>query len=511
MSAFRSKSAKGSLLLSALLTFVACPAAAARAGGASRQTASAAAQTARATAPLAASADAPLAAADAAMRDGRFADAARQYEAWLKAHPDSAGVLLALGICYVQLGRREEAVPALRRHLKLAPGSVAGHAALGVALLDGARDAEAKAELETAVRLDPKQRDAAGALARIYLTEGRAAEAAALLQPLAASAGDEETRVLLGEALLKSGRAREAAEMLERQLRADPRSAPQVYAAAAWARLKAGDLAAAAELCERGMRSYPDSEIEVVYLSLPAPLLAERIGERIKRLQESPDAAELIAVGRVLVDADPERKTRANEIAGRLLAHAVALAPGSASAHYNYGRALAQTDAARAGAEWEKALSLNPSDDLRLQILTQVGAANLALTNYEAAERAFREALEINRRLARRSPEAALEYVRFLQLRSRAAEAETLVGEILGWNPLSPQAHLERAKLLAAGAEWAGVVEEGEFVLRNAGEDLELQRGAHALLARAHRRLNQPEKARAHQAWLEEHQSAASP
>ncbi|HJQ35091.1 MAG TPA: tetratricopeptide repeat protein [Pyrinomonadaceae bacterium] len=511
MSAFRSKSAKGSLLLSALLTFVACPAAVAQTDGAARQTAAASVQTTRAAAPLAAPADAPLNAADAAMRDGRFADAARQYEVWLKSHPDAGGVLLALGICYVQLGRREDAVSTLRRHLKLAPGSAAGHAALGVALLDGARDTEAKAELETAVRLNPRQRDAVGALARIYLTEGKAAGAVALLRPLAASVPDEETRLLLADALVKSGQSREAAEMLERELRADPRSSPQVYAAAGWARLKSGDLAAAAELCERGMRIYPDSEIEAVYLSLPAPLLAERIGERIKRLQESPDAAELIAVGRVLTDADPARKTRANEIAQRLLAHAVTLAPGSASAHYNYGRALAQTDAQRARAEWEKALSLNPPDELRLKILVEVGAAGLDLSNYDAAERAFREALEVNRRLARHSPEAALDYVSFLQLRSRSAEAEALLDEVLGWNPLSPQAHLERAKLFAARAEWASVVEEGEFVLRNAGDDVELLRAAHFLLVRAHRRLNQPEKARQHQAWLEEHQSAALP
>ncbi len=446
-----------------------------------------------------------LASADAAMQAGRFADAAVAYEAWLKAHPDSKEVLLALGICYVQLERQNEAIATLRLYLKLVPRSAAGHAALGIALLDGAKTAEAKAELETAVRLNPKQRDAVEALARVYLVEGKAAKAISLLRPLVASGANDETRALLGDALIKAGQAQAAAAMLERALQANPLSTSQIYALTAWARLKAGDIAKAAEICERGMRIYPDSEIEAVYLSLPAPFLAERIGARIERLQKAPDVAELVAVGRVLVDADAHHKTRANEIAQRLLAHAIELAPDSASAHYNYGRALSRSSMERALREWEKALALHPGGELRLQILITIGVAKLDLSDFEAAERAFQGALEINRKLPRRKPEAMLEYVRFLQLRSRPAEAETLLHEILSWNPLSPQAHVERAKLLAARGQWDKVVEEGEFVLRNAGEDEELLRSAHVLLARAYYHLNQPEKAQRHRSWLESH------
>jgi len=447
----------------------------------------------------------PLASADAAMQAGRFADAAREYEAWLKAHPDSKEVLLALGICYVQLGRQDEAVATLRRHLKLAPKSAAGRAALGIALLDGAKTAEAKAELETAIQLNPKQVDVVEALARVYLIEGKAVEAATLLRPLAASGAGDETQALLGDALIKVGQPRDAAAMLERRVQANPRSTSRIYAMTAWAHLKAGDIAKAAEFCERGMRIYPDSEIEAVYLSLPAPFMAERIGARIKRLQDAPDVAEMIAVGRVLIDADPARKTRANEIAQRMLAHAIELAPDNASAHYNYGRALSQSSIERALGEWEKALALNPGAELRLQILTKIGAARLDLSDIEAAERAFQAALEVNRKLPRRNPQAMLEYVRFLQSRSRIEEAEVLLNEVLSLNPLSPQAHLERAKMLVARGQWDKVIEEGEFVLRNAGEDEELLRSAHVLLARAYLRLKQPEKAQRHRSWIESH------
>ncbi|MCA1603475.1 MAG: tetratricopeptide repeat protein, partial [Acidobacteria bacterium] len=198
MSAVARKSAVGSFFLYVLVTLVACLTASAQ------------------------SVSPPLASADAAMQDGRFADAAEKYEAWLKAHPNSKEVLLALGICYVQLERQNEAVATLRRYLKLVPRSAAGHAALGIALLDGAKTAEAKAELETAVRLNPKQVDAVEALARVYLIEGKAAKAILLLRPLVASGANDEARALLGDALIKAGQAHAAAVMLERELQANP-------------------------------------------------------------------------------------------------------------------------------------------------------------------------------------------------------------------------------------------------------------------------------------------------
>lgn len=447
----------------------------------------------------------PLAAADAAMQAGRFADAARGYEVWLKTNPDSDEVLLALGVCYVQLKKQSAAATTLRRYLKINPQSAAGHAALGVALLDGSNTVEAKAELETAVRLDAKQADAVEALARIYLIENQAERAVALLKPLMTRAATDDVRILLGDALIKSGQAAAAARLLEGELQLNPRGPSKLYAAAAWAHLKAGDQLKAAEISERGMRIYPDAEIEAVYLTLPAQLLAARIGARIRQLQNEPEVSELIAVGRALIGADPDRKTRANEIAQQLLTHAARLAPDNASARYNLGRALSRNSIESALTEWDKALTLRPDQELRLQILNKVGTAKLDLADYAGAEKAYREALEIDRKLADRRPETMLNYLRFLQLRSRADEAETLLDEMLSWNPLSPQTHLERAKLFAARGRWEDVIEAGGFVLRNAGEEEELLRAAHVLLARAHINLKQPDKARPHRAWLESH------
>jgi tetratricopeptide (TPR) repeat protein len=449
---------------------------------------------------------APLAAADAAMAAARYADAARDYEAWLRDHPTAREVLFALGACYIQLGQTANAVQTLREYLRLAPDAAAGHALLGIALLDGVQTTEAKAELTRALALDPAQLNASEALARLALVEGDAASAVAILKPVATDVRlSDETRALYAEALIRSGDPRAAATLLEAAIDARPKASARTYALAVLARIKAGELEDAAGLAERGMRLYPDSEIEGVYLSLPSPLLASRTAARLERLQREADVAESIALGRVLTDVDPARKTRAHELALKLLQEAVTLAPTSASAHYNYGRALRQNDVQGALAEWHKALNLEPDDGLRVQILTQIAKSKDALSDAPGAEQAFRAALDLNRRLSERVPEAALEYVRFLQVHSRAVDAERVLDEIVGWNPWSPEVRIERARVLAAIGRWDAVIPEGEFVLRNTAENEKLQRVAHLLLASAYTRLKRPDEARIHQEWIQAH------
>lgn len=451
-----------------------------------------------------------IAAADAAMRQGRFDEAARRYEEWVAAHPDASEVLFALGVCYVQLGRPDEAISALERHVRLSPASASGHAALGVALLDGASTAEAARSLDRALALSPSLPNAIEARARIHLVEGEPARAVALLRGHPASGGGGqaqggELQALLAEALIRGGHPADAASLLEKALAADPNAPAQTYVMAGWAWIEAGDQARAADVCERGMRLHPDSDIESVYLTLPPPVLAQRTAARLAAIGPAPDVRELIALGRVLTDVDPTRQTRAGELSLALLSQAVSLEPANPSARYNYGRALRRTDVAGALAQWERALTLSPGDELRLQIHTQIARAKDAQSDRAAAEAAFEAAMAINRRLPRRVPEAALEYVRFRKVHGQAAQAEALLDEIVGWNPFAPDARVERARLLADGGRWEQVVTEGEFVLRQAAGNPRLVRVAHLLLARAYFRLNQPEKAQAHKQWLESH------
>ena len=219
----------------------------------------------------------------------------------------------------------------------------------------------------------------------------------------------------------------------------------------------------ASAVCEQGMRLYPDSEIEGVYLSLPPAVLAARTAARLAALQQKPDVREMIALGRVLTDVDPTRQTRAAEIARQLLADAVAAAPDNASARYNYGRALRRSDVGGALAQWEQALTLQPADDLRMQVLTQIARTRDDSSDVTGAEAAFREALALNRRLPRRVAESALDYVRFLQRQARPAEAAALVDEVVGWNPVGPRgegregAAARRRGQVAGGGRRGGV------------------------------------------------------
>lgn len=441
---------------------------------------------------------APLAAADAAMQAGQFADAALKYERWLAVHPDAGEVLFALGTCYIQLGRPSDAAAMLRQYVRRKPDSASGYALLGIALLDAADTVQAKAALETAIRINAAQVNAVEALSRIHLVEGNPSKALSLLRSIRSP--DPH---LLAEALIRGGDAKAAAMLLDDRLAGNPPAGIQTYVLAALAHIKAGDLERAAEICEAGMRLYPNSEIEGMYLTLPAPVLGRRTAARLERLQNTPEVSELVAVGRVLTDVDPARKTRALELARRVLEQAIEMAPADPSARYNYGRVLRQRSIEEALAAWTKALTLHPSDDLAMQIYTQVAKAKEDLSDMPAAEQAYKAALEINRRLPARVPEAAIEYVRFLEMQSRPAEAEAVLNEALGWNPWSPKARAERARLLASKGDWNHVVTEGEFVLRNAGEDDDLLRLAHFLLARAYYRLKQPDKAQVHRAWLE--------
>lgn len=278
-------------------------------------------------------------------------------------------------------------------------------------------------------------------------------------------------------------------------------------ARAARARIRSGDYRGAAQICERGLLVYLNSDrIEAVYLSLPAETLAERLADRYEHAQHTQDVRELIALGRVLSDLDPHRKTEGPQLAEVLLARAIELGPNNPSAYYNYGRALRITrKPADMFAAWEKALSLKPDDQLKVLIYTRIGQQRLAMSAPDAAESAFHTALAINRKLPAPDPASAFEYFLFLRARSDLDAAHALLEDILRWEPLFVPALMERARLFAQREDWPKAIEGGEYVLRYADGNADLLRSAHALLARAYQVLNQPDKARIHESWIESH------
>lgn len=271
--------------------------------------------------------------------------------------------------------------------------------------------------------------------------------------------------------------------------------------------MAAGDPLAAARICERGMLAGPDSEeLETIYLSLPAETLAARWAERYERAGRSSDVRELIALGRELSDFDPRRKTGGPKLALELLARAIRTAPENPWAYFEYGRALRTNGSPEEMfAAWDRALALQPDDALRLRIYTWIGKQRSALAQPELAGTAFRAAHEINRKPALRQARWAWEYFAFLRTGSGGEEARAVLAEILEWDPGFVPAVLERARLSAQRQEWTAGIRDARYVLRYAAGNLELERGAHALLARAYSVLNQEPQARRHQAWIEAH------
>jgi Flp pilus assembly protein TadD len=149
-------------------------------------------------------------------------------------------------------GRSREAVAPLRRAAELAPDSARIQALLGSALLASGDAAAAEAPLGRALQLVPDAPSVALELVRVDLAQGRVPEAQARLarlpasgersalfgvvatrsgaweeairryrEALASSPLDKDLLNALGWALYKSGRAREAADSLDRSLAID--------------------------------------------------------------------------------------------------------------------------------------------------------------------------------------------------------------------------------------------------------------------------------------------------
>ena len=453
-----------------------------------------------------------FAAAEELMKAGQAADAARAFEQILRSRPDFAEAYFALGVAYTQLGKPDEAAAALRSYLKREPQSADGHAVLGILLFNDGRVADARPELEQAVRLDRSQSEAAKALGRVYNLEGDAAKTIALLRPLVASRADDDARTILASALLSSGDAGSAGRLLDDTLTANPRSPLQTYILAARAARDTHDLPKAFEICERGTKVYPNSErLEALSASLPEAALIERTSQRIEQIKSNlKDAEEMIAVGRIIIAADKGKRSSALELGNALLARAVQLQPENATAWYQYGRCLtAQVKPEEAAAAFSKALSVVHDDELRVLILGQMGFTETHFSHFDAADEAFRNSLELNRKLDHHIPESALLYYKFLVLRERDAEGHALLDEILRWEPLFAPAMLERAKNYLSGEQPIKAMEVALLITRNT-EDPETLRSAHFLLVKIYRMTGNDKQAQIHADWIKSHQQPAA-
>ena len=355
------------------------------------------------------------------------------------------------------------------------------------------------------MRLDPGQMDAAKALGSLLMLQGRADRASAVLKSAAAMGGATlEVRQLYAEALLRSGKAAEASAAAA-ELLSQGDGGARAYVLAAEAAREQKQWPSVAEFCERGMRAYPNNDqLEAVYLAMPPQFLAERLTSRIAAVQKAPEVSEMVALGRVLSDGDPMRQTRALEIAQKLLAAAVQIAPRNGSAHYAYARLLDRQESPQAIDQWNAAAALETAPDMAVEIWTRIAIWRDTHGDAPGADEAFRTAVSKNRQFAVKSAATLLEYSRFLDRYGRRNEQGAMIEEALATNPLYAPAHAERARLLAAERRWREAIEEAEWALGHAGDDTGTQRITRVVLVRAYMATGDSEKARAQQAWLAE-------
>jgi predicted Zn-dependent protease len=152
----------------------------------------------------------------AAMKAGRFQDAAIIYDELASARPADAGLLLNLGMARYMAGHPADALPPLQKAVRLQPTLAPASLFLGAALLDLGRVTEAVVSLQHAVTAMPQNADAREMLARAYLERSQYTKASVHYQMLT-TMQPVNPKAWYGLARAYEGIAEEALGALQRQ------------------------------------------------------------------------------------------------------------------------------------------------------------------------------------------------------------------------------------------------------------------------------------------------------
>jgi Flp pilus assembly protein TadD len=155
--------------------------------------------------------------------------AKQQFEAILDRQPGHGLAAFMLGFALHQAGRHHEAAEALARAESLAPDNPHPKTYRGLALLRLGRPAEAQRELEAALALAPGDPTALTGLAELKLAQGTPEEAEAILRKVLTGAPGVDAKLLLGRALLASGRSGDAVAQLRRLAEEAPNRSDVLY------------------------------------------------------------------------------------------------------------------------------------------------------------------------------------------------------------------------------------------------------------------------------------------
>ena len=106
---------------------------------------------------------------------------------------------------------------------------------------------------------------------------------------------------------------------------------------------------------------------------------------------------------------------------------------------------------------------------------------------------------------------AAWEYIQFLNRYGSDKEAQSIVDQILDRVPRFGPAHLEKAKSFDRLNNPIRAMDEAQLTLVSSGNDINIERAAHAILAKSYFALGRNREAEAEQAWIQAHPNPETP
>jgi len=270
---------------------------------------------------------------------------------------------------------------------------------------------------------------------------------------------------------------------------------------------KEGNCAAAVQTLTSALASSPAPTAETYLLLSDCDAQMNRPADAEQALRKGlsahPASSDLkLALGELLLDTQPDSLE-----AGQLLEHSARTAPRDPEARHSYARWAYRNLRYRVCAAQEKAAVLLPGldDPALLQMNTLLGICSGRVEDAAEARVAFRRANAINLRQKTYDPESAWQFVQFLRRFGEDAEVQSIVGEILERVPGFGLARLERAKYLDREGHPKEAAEAARLVLQSPGNDLDVEREAHGILARSFTALGDTDNASREQAWIEAH------
>ena len=155
-----------------------------------------------------------------ALKDqGRFAEAAREYQAALAVNPDYVAAHINLGAVLMVQGQADEAIDHLRAAARLDPDSAGAHYNLGIAFGYQGQLAESARHYREAIRSEPNYAEAHNNLGQVLSAQGRLADAIQHLREAGRLMPDSaDIRNNLGAALWRQGNLEAAISYFRRAL-----------------------------------------------------------------------------------------------------------------------------------------------------------------------------------------------------------------------------------------------------------------------------------------------------